>query len=163
MAHVFYSYIVKQSILSQPVWSACEKRTSVIFTLSFLSLPPSSSWGDCNGLQPRCIQFFFFLFPPELLQFLTCALTCWLRRFLGLNKSDCERFPSSVSEGRPLTFHAHADVCQRARGHARPRMTATTGVLRRHVARYFMNNCQRDEFFPHVCGSKNSCYYCHWG
>lgn len=143
LTHVFYFYTIKHSILSQPVWSPCKKKwTSVILTLSFLSVPPSSSWGDRNGLQPWCIEFFFF---PSSRSFsharshVDCvASSAWI-------KGTASAFPRPCRRGG----HSHFMLTlMSACAHTRPRMTATTGVQQRHVARYSMNNCQRDEFLP---------------
>lgn len=67
--------------------------------------------------------------------------------FLSLKAGDCEVLPLVCVVGE-ATHISCSRWCVRARVHTRPRMTAMTGVLQRHVARYFMIDCQRDEFFP---------------
>lgn len=69
---------------------------------SFLSAPPSSSWWDRNDLQPRCIEQRMFSLSSRrsshALSHVDCvACSAWI-------KVTVECFPSSMAEGRPLTF-----------------------------------------------------------
>lgn len=127
VAHVFHFYAIEQSILSQPVWRPCEKWTSVICTHHF---PPRHS----HRL-------------GEIV--MTCNTVHWKKRmfFLGsrgfshaLSHVDCVAWTSLNKSASPWSVSG-------GRGEAL-RATATTGVTRRHVATYFMNKRQRDEFFP---------------
>lgn len=159
MAHVFYFCIIEQSILSQPVWSPCEKWTSVIFTLSFLYATPSSSWGEHNDLQPWCIEK--IIFSPSsrgsshALSHVDCvASAAWI-------KVTASAFPSPCRRGG----HSHfmrtlmsACVCaHKAKNDSDDRCpTETRGqIVYEQPPTWWV--------FPHVCGSKNGCFYCSQG